>query len=49
MILSVASLDALFGAYMFNKLAMDSARASDTPNVPVKRYKVNAASHPVGL
>ena len=49
MILSVPSLGALFGEYIFNRLAMDSARASDMPNIPVKWYKPNAASHPVGL
>ena len=34
--------------YLFSKLAMDSALASDTPTMPVKGYRAYAASHPDG-
>ena len=49
MVLFAPSLDALFGEYMLKRLATDSARASDTPSIPVKCYTPNAASHPLGL
>ena len=36
------------GQWVAIKLATDSALASDTPTLPMKWYRANAASHPGG-